>query len=125
MKRLSICLACLILLAGCGLAQTKQTAVTVTTGQHSVTIPVSDTTPGLTSYIFVRSATQGVYDWTNLLQTIPGTASSMTDSTVTAGTWYYEAKAVIGTDQSPASNEVSALVPQPPNAPSLGTPVVN
>jgi hypothetical protein len=123
MKRILICIACLLLLAGVALAQTptQKTVVTLGPGTHTVTIPISDPDPVL-NYLWVRTATCGAEDWTQP-QTLPGTATQIVDSGVPGGTWCYQAKGVESGGTSPTSNEVSALVPM--SAPALGTPVVS
>jgi hypothetical protein len=122
MKRILMCIACMLLAVGLGLAQTKtqQTVVTLTPGTHTVTIPISDPDQVL-NYLWVRSATPGGEDWTQA-QTLPGTATQIVDTGVPGGTWYYRARGLESGGTSPDSNEVNGVVPM--SAPSLGTPVV-
>ena len=122
MKRTLLCIACVLLALGLGLAQspTQKTVVTLGPGTHTVTIPITDQDQVL-NYQWVRSSTPGGEDWTQA-QTLPGNATQIVDTGVPGGTWYYEARGIETGGTSPTSNEVNGSVPLP--APVLGTPVV-
>lgn len=90
-------------------------AMAVTGGStHQVALSWSCTTPGVTYNVY-RGTAQG----NETLNATGQSGTTYVDTTVVGGTtyWYY-VTAVLNGDESSGSNEVSAVVPNNPTAPS-------
>ena len=124
MKRTLLLTGLFVLLPMALRAQTATGAGTVTGGgsimmvggsSHSVTLTWTDSTSsGVTGYNIYRSQTSGS-GYAKLTATpLSATATSYTDTAVTAGqVYYYVATAVAGSTESGYSNQATASVPTP------------
>ena len=114
----------ILLLASIALwAQTKTVVKPALAGSHTVVVSwTQSTSSGVTGNNLYRGTASGAE---TLYQTFSTPTTTYTDTSVSNGTtYYYRVTAVSAGGESSYSNEVSAAVGTPPNAPVMNTPVV-